>query len=131
MTSWLAYEYDMPYLFIHFGGLEASVSESKNIVKKIVGLGEDRIAEVMNELMSNEQVSNVISKAMTRTQRYKHMLDKNVEMALSMLNQPTREDFDKLRKHIRNLDRQIEELDERVTQLVEAASSRKKHKAEE
>jgi hypothetical protein len=123
----------MPYLFGQERPPEACVSESQGIVKKIVNLGEERIAEVVDELLSNDKVSSVVAKAMTRTQGFKSILDKNVSLAFSLLNQPTREDFDKIRKHVRNLDRQIEDLNEKLDALSKTviAGRKKSAKSEE
>lgn len=100
-------------------------SEQRTLVRKIMGLGEERVAELMEELLSNEAVSAAVGKAMTRTQKYKAMLDKNVAMALSLVNQPTRDDFDKLRKQVRNLQRELEDLREQIDPVLKAAAKRK------
>lgn len=102
------------------------MSESKSVVKKIVSMGEERVAEIVEELMSNEKVSAVVAKALSRTQGLKARLDKNVSLALSLLNQPTREDFDKLRKQVRHLERSLEDLSEKVDELAKAATHKKK-----
>lgn len=102
-----------------------SQPESKTLVRKIMGLGEERVAELMEDLLSNEAVSATVAKAMNRTQKYKARLDKNVSLALSLVNQPTREDFDKLRKQVRNLHRELEDLREQIDPVLKAAAKRK------
>lgn len=103
----------------------SQATESKTLVRKIMGLGEERATALMEDLLSNEAVSAAVAKAMSRTQKYKAQLDKNVSMALSLVNQPTREDFDKLRKQMRNLQRELEDLKEQIDPVLKAAAKRK------
>jgi type I restriction-modification system DNA methylase subunit len=124
----------MPYLFCRNRRLEACVShdaEQKNLINKIRSLGEERFAEIMDELLANDKVSSTVAKALSRTQKYKAQLDKNVSFALSLVNQPTREDYDKLRKQVRHLQRELEELQEKIDPILKAAAKRKAHKADE
>ena len=107
------------------------MTHEKSIVKKFVNMGEERIAEVMDELLSNDRVSAVVAKAMTRTQGFKALLDKNVSMAFSLVNQPTREDFDKLRKQVRHLERHVEDLGEQLEAAAKKTAHRKAGKGDE
>ena len=114
--------------FFALGGQEAGVSydsESKNLIKKIRSMGEERFSEIMDELLSNDAVSSTVAKALTRTQKYKAQLDKNVSKAFALVNQPTREDYDKLRKQVRQLQREYEDLKEQMDPILKAAAKRK------
>ena len=101
-------------------------TEEQNLTQKILGLGEERMTEVLDELLSNERVSSIMGRAMMRTQTLKASLDKNVALALSMVNQPTREDFDRLRKQVRRLERQVDDLTEEVESLRKPKPARKR-----
>ncbi len=94
----------------------------QKFVKKLMAMGEERMTEVLNELMANEKVSATVARTLMRTQNLKATLDKNVALALSLVNQPTREDFDKLRKQVRSLERQIEDLADKVETLTNVAA---------
>lgn len=100
-------------------------SEEQNLAQKILGMGEERMTEVLDELLSNEKVSGILGKAMMRTQTLKAQLDKNVALAFSMVNQPTRSDFDRLRKQVRGLERQLDDLTEQVERLQKPKPARK------
>ncbi len=100
-----------------------------SMLKKIRNLGEERLSEVLNDLLKNEQFSAALSRAMTRTQAFKSQLDKNVASALSLVNQPTREDFDRLRKQLRNLDRKIDDLTEQLEEMQAAQKKAAKRPA--
>ena len=104
-------------------------NDPNTIVKKMVSMGEERLAEVMDELLSNDRVSGVLATAMSRTQTLKASLDKNVGLALSLVNQPTRQDFDKLRKQVRSLERQIEDLSDKVDALAKPKPAPRKSTA--
>jgi polyhydroxyalkanoate synthesis regulator phasin len=95
-----------------------------SMIKKLRSLGEERFAEVMDELLKNENFSNAVARALNRTQKAKAMLDKNVSLAMSLLNQPTREDFDKLRKQVRSLERRLDDMSDKLDPLVKAAKKK-------
>ena len=101
------------------------MSDVSNVVKKFINMGEERMAEVMDQLMSNDKVSAVLAKAMARTQTLKASLDKNVSLAFTLLNQPTREDFDKLRKKLRNMEREFEDLTAKVDDVAKQMAAKK------
>ena len=95
----------------------------KKPVNKILKMGEKHISKVMDELLSNDRVSAVVAQAMTHSQGLKSLVDKNISRAFSLVNQPTREDFDKLRKQVRHLERHVEDLGEQL----EAAAKNPAH----
>ncbi len=86
-------------------------------VKTILGLGEEKMGEVVNQLLANEAFVSAVQKAITGSIGAKRSVDKGVATVLGMINVPTLEDIDKIRDKMNNLEDTIGEIGDRLEKL--------------
>lgn len=93
------------------------------VMKKLVATGEERIGQLVQQLMSNEKfdagVQSIVSKALSA----KGTVDKSIRSALSAMNLPSTGDLETLREKIDELESVLGTLEAKIDQLV---SSKKK-----
>lgn len=97
-------------------------------VKTILGLGEEKMGEVVNQLLANEAFVTAVQKAVTSGLTAKRAVDKNLARVLSIANVPTLDDVDQVRGKLRELEDSLQEIGERVRALNEKADAKKKPK---
>jgi hypothetical protein len=86
-------------------------------VKTILGLGEEKMGEVVNQLLANEAFVGAVQKAITGSIGAKRSMDKGVSTLLSMVNIPTLDDIDKIRDKMNDLEETIAEIGDRLEKL--------------
>jgi hypothetical protein len=86
-------------------------------VKTILGLGEEKMGEVVNQLLSNEAFVGAVQKAIAGGLGAKRSVDKGVATILGLINVPTLEDIDKVRKKMSEVESSLAEIGERLEKL--------------
>lgn len=86
--------------------------------QKLLGLGTEKLQELMGEMMKNEHFQQALGQAMTRALSAKHQLDKNMQMVLGLLSVPSRADVRRLEDRIEGLASQIAALAGRLDALA-------------
>jgi hypothetical protein len=89
-------------------------------VKTILSLGEDRMGEVVRQLLANEGFVTAMQKAVVGGIEAKRNVDKGLTTVLGLVNIPTVEDVDKARSRLA----EVEELVAQLTSRLEAISER-------
>ncbi len=89
-------------------------------VKTILSLGEDRMGEVVRQLLANEGFVSAMQKAVVGGIEAKRNVDKGLTTVLGLVNIPTVEDVDKARGRLA----EVEELVAQLTARLEAISER-------
>ena len=95
-------------------------------VKTILGLGEEKMGEVVNQLLANEAFVTAVQKAITSGLTAKRAVDKNLSRVLSIANVPTLDDVDQVRQKLRELEDSLQEIGERVRAVSEKLDAKKK-----
>ena len=95
-------------------------------VKTILGLGEEKMGEVVNQLLANEAFVTAVQKAITGGLSAKRAVDKNVARVLGIVNVPTLDDVEQVREKLRELEDALQEIGERVRAVDEKLSAKKK-----
>jgi hypothetical protein len=95
-------------------------------VKTILGLGEEKMGEVVNQLLANEAFVSAVQKAITGGLSAKRAVDKNLSRVLSIANVPTLDDVDQVKTKLRELEDALQEIGERVRALSEKAEKAEK-----
>lgn len=90
-------------------------------VRTILGLGEERMGEVVNQLLANEVFVQAMQRAISGSIGAKRNLDKGVSTLLSLVNVPTLDDVDKVKEKLDELEETIGEIAERVERLSRRA----------
>ena len=86
-------------------------------VKTILELGEEKMGEVVNQLLANESFVGAVQKAITTSLGAKRSVDKGVSALLGMINVPTLEDVDKIRDRMNEVEQSLAEIGERLEKL--------------
>ena len=82
--------------------------------QRLLGLGTDKLQELMGELMKNEHFQQAIGNGMTRALSAKSQLDKNMQTMLALFSVPSRADVRRLEDRIEALAGQIAALNARL-----------------
>ena len=93
------------------------MSESNNAVKTILSLGEEKMGEVVNQLLANEGFVIAVQKAITGGIQAKRSMDKGLSSVLSIVNIPTVDDVDKVRSRLQELEEAMGEIHDRLQHL--------------
>jgi len=91
--------------------------------QRLVGVGEERIGAFVGEILSNPQVAEAIGKALSGAARTKGTVDRNMQMLLSTLNVPTRQDLAALNAKIEALQGSLVNLNIKLDRLIAASAS--------
>lgn len=97
-----------------------SDDKHESAVKTILGLGEEKMGEVVNQLLSNEAFVHAVQRAITSGLGAKRSMDRGMTTLLSLVNIPTLEDVEKIRERMGELEETLGE----ITSRLEAVSSR-------
>jgi hypothetical protein len=95
----------------------ADKGDEKNAVKTILGLGEEKMGEVVNQLLANEAFVGAVQKAISSSIVAKRSMDKGVSTILGFVNVPTLEDVDKIKEKLDELEETLGEIGTRVEAL--------------
>ena len=91
--------------------------DNQGIVSNWVNLGEERLADVVNLLLKNENFVEAMQGAIVSGLSAKKNLDKNVVRILEVANIPTLEDVQQVREKMEELEDVLSEVYARVRQL--------------
>jgi len=92
--------------------------KEKSMLNRIVSMGEGKLTDLVNELMGNPKFASALGKAIQHAMDTKGKLDKNVAIALSAVNVPTKADYDNLAKKVSAVNKAIGELELRLDELI-------------
>jgi nucleoside-triphosphatase THEP1 len=99
-------------------------SADRNLVEKLMSLGEDRLEAVFQELMGNPKVLAAFGQVLQRTQEARGRLETTLSQVYAWANLPTRDEVGRLERQIDDLESRIERLVDRAEALVQAAATR-------
>ncbi len=87
------------------------------VVKRMFEIGEEQISRITQQLLANEKFVAAMQTVVANTLKAKGMLDKNIRMALSVMNLPTVEDVEGLKSKLDDLEETIRRLEQTVEKL--------------
>lgn len=88
-------------------------------VKTILGLGEEKMGEVVRQLLANEGFVTAMQKAVVGGLSAKRNIDKGITGVLGLVNIPTVEDVDKVRNRLTEIEELVAELATRLEKVNE------------
>jgi hypothetical protein len=94
-----------------------------NLLSRIVTLGEKKMTDLTNELLSNPKFAAALGKAIQKTMETKGRFDKNVQMMFSAVNMPTKADYDRLADKVNAINKNLNEIDLRIDGLIKKIES--------
>ncbi len=86
--------------------------------QRLLGLGTEKLQELMGEMMKNEHFQQALGKAMTRAFSAKSQLDKNMEFVLGLFSMPSRADLRRLEDKLESLAGKVAALTSRMDSLT-------------
>ena len=93
-------------------------------VRTILGLSEEKMGEVVSQLLANEAFVGVVQQAITRSLEAKRGVDKGLSTMLGLVNVPTLEDVEKIRGRLNDVEESMAEIASRIEGLTEKLDAR-------
>ena len=95
-------------------------------VRTILGLSEERMGEVVSQLLANEAFVGAVQRAISSSLVAKRSVDKGVSTMLGLVNVPTLDDVEKIRDRLNDVEQSMSEIATRVEALVDEKKKKKK-----
>jgi hypothetical protein len=103
--------------------------EDTHILKRLYGLGEEKLARFAEELLSNPRVADAFSAALRKAFETKGRVDRNMQLVLGLLNLPSRADLTRLLTKIEAIQGSLVNLNLKVDRLLAMQGSRRRRGA--
>jgi polyhydroxyalkanoate synthesis regulator phasin len=84
--------------------------EERNLIERLIGMGEERLEAIIQELLTNPRVIQVMSKVIQRTQEARNLLEERLRQVYQLANIPTQADLKRLEDKLVELERRLAEL---------------------
>jgi len=94
------------------------MNEERNFIKKLKSMGEEKVGDLTNELLSNPKFAAAMGKAIQRAMETKGRFDKNVAVILNAINLPTKADYDRLADKVNSINKNVNALELRIQDLI-------------
>lgn len=101
--------------------------EATNIVQSILNLGEERMGEVVNQLLANDTFVSVIQTTITSSLSAKQNVDRRLVDLLSAINVPSLEDLEAVTGKMDELEDLLSEVEDRLHRLREKVEQERSH----
>jgi hypothetical protein len=98
------------------------------LVKRLYGFGEEALARLVQELLSNPRVAEAFTAALQKGFAAKTQMDRNMQTVLGLLNVPSRHDFNRLLTKLEAIQGSLVNLNLKVDRLLAANAARKRRK---
>jgi hypothetical protein len=112
------------------------MSDSRNLVERWRDAGEEKLQDIVNELLTNPRFAETFGQAIQRAGKAKAKVDRNLRVALNLANVPTKADYDDLvRKVVRlgdavgRLETRLDGIAARLDRLGETLAAKTKRAA--
>ena len=90
------------------------------VVGQLMKQGEERLAKIATQLLSNEKFVQVVQTSVQRALSAKGFLDKNLKMVLAAANLPSTADIRGLNERLDDLERLLGELESRIDAALDS-----------
>jgi hypothetical protein len=94
------------------------VESDTHILKRLYGLGEERLGRLAEELLANPRVAEAFSAALRRAFETKGRVDRNMQTILALLNLPSRGDLIRLVTKLEAIQGSLVNLNLKVDRLL-------------
>ena len=100
--------------------------QERTLFSWIMELGEARLTQFADELLSNPKMAEAFSAALQRAAATKGQVDRNMQMLLGLLNVPSKADYNRLLSKIEALQGSLVNLNIKLDRLIAAQQGRPK-----
>lgn len=104
--------------------------KDRTILSWIVEMGEARLMQFAEELLSNPTMAEAFSSALQRAARTKGQVDRNMQMILGLLGMPSKADYNRLLSKIESLQGSMVNLNIKLDRLLAERERPKRTRAE-
>ena len=98
------------------------------ILKRLLGLGEERLGRLAEELLSNPRVADAFSHALQKAFEAKGRVDRNMQTVLGLLNLPSRADVTRLLTKLEAIQGSLVNLNLKMDRLLANRPARRRTK---
>jgi len=92
-------------------------NEDQTVVQQVLSLGEERMGDVVNQLLANESFVSAMQTAITQGLAAKRSVDSTVGTVLGAVNVPTLDDVDDVRSKLLELEDVLAEVEVRAKRI--------------
>lgn len=103
--------------------------EGDAILKRLYGFGEERLARLAEELLSNPRFAEALSRALQSAFATKGKMDRNMQTLLGLLNLPSRTDVNRLLTKLEAIQGSLVNLNLKVDRLMSGQAARRRRAA--
>ena len=100
--------------------------EEKSLFEKLYEASEERVSRFTKEAISHPSFSSVVERALRNITETKGKVDKNVDHFLSLINIPSKSDYNKLLAKVETLQGSLVNLNIKVDRLIASLAKPKK-----
>lgn len=97
-----------------------------HILKRLYGLGEEKLARFAEEMLSNPRVAEAFSAALRKAFETKGRVDRNMQLVLGLLNLPSRADLTRIVTKIEAIQGSLVNLNLKVDRLLATQGPRRR-----
>ena len=97
-----------------------------HILKRLYGLGEEKLARFAEEMLSNPRVAEAFSAALRKAFETKGRVDRNMQLVLGLLNLPSRADLTRIVTKIEAIQGSLVNLNLKVDRLLATQGQRRR-----
>src|ERR1043165_6420491 len=104
--------------------------QQRKMLSWVVEMGEARLMQFAEELLSNPTMAEAFSAALHRAARTKGQVDRNMQMLLGLLNVPSKADYNRLLSKIEPLQGGLVNLNIKLDRLLAERERPKRRRPE-
>ncbi len=100
-------------------------AEERTFLSWLFELGEQKLGQVAEEVVSNPKVMDALGNAFQKAAQTKGQMDRNMQLLLSLLNVPSKADYERLLGKIESLHGSLVNLNIKVDRLLAQSEQRR------
>ena len=100
--------------------------DDTHILKRLYGLGEERLGRFAEDLLSNPRVAETFAAALRRAFETKGRVDRNMQTVLGLLNLPSRADLSRLLTKLEAIQGNLVNLNLKIDRLLATQAPRRR-----
>jgi len=98
--------------------------EPQNIAATLLSLGEERMVEVLNQLVANETFVQMLQSTLESSQAAKTRVEQGLEGLAMSLNLPTLEDVNQVKERLSEVEGMLDAIESRITSISDGLSAK-------
>jgi len=96
--------------------------QSNPVVREVMKRGEERLSRLATQVLASERFVGVLQTAVRATLQARRVMDRNLRLALAALSLPSTADVRAINDRLDDLERLLNDVDERLQHLVDPAA---------